>query len=74
MTSLKMKLVKTIGLSPLTPRWLKVLCLQVTCMEIASQFKQAMAKVDLTKITEEQRTEINRLIEQMNSARKGGAA
>ncbi|EPY4328962.1 hypothetical protein ACXDJA_002587 [Klebsiella variicola] len=43
-------------------------------MEIASQFKQAMAKVDLTKITEEQQTEINRLIEQMNSARKGGAA
>ncbi|MDP1297913.1 hypothetical protein Q6301_20270 [Klebsiella quasipneumoniae] len=40
-------------------------------MEIASQFKQAMAKVDLTKITEEQRTEINRLIKRMNTARMG---
>lgn len=72
MTSLKMKLVKVIGLSPISPRWLKVLCLQVTCMEIGSQFKQAMAKVDLTKITEEQRTEINRLIKRMNTARMGG--
>lgn len=71
MTSLKMKLVKTIGLSPLAPRWIKVLCLQITCMEISSQFKQAMAKVDLTKITEEQRAEINRLIERMNAARTG---
>lgn len=71
MTSLKMKLVKAIGLSPITPRWLKVLCLQITCMEIASQFKQAMAKVDLTKITQEQRTEINKLIERMNAARTG---
>ncbi|WP_264960610.1 hypothetical protein [Klebsiella quasipneumoniae] len=41
-------------------------------MEIASQFKQAMAKVDLTKITEEQIAEINRLRERMNAARMGG--
>lgn len=72
MTSLKMKLVKVIGLSPISPRWLKVLCLQVTCMEIASQFKQAMAKVDFTKITEERRTEINCLIKRMNAVRMGG--
>lgn len=72
MTSLKMKLVKVIGLSPLTPRWLKVLCLQVTCMEITSQFSKVMDKVDLTKITEEQIAEINRLRERMNAARMGG--
>ncbi|WP_343522433.1 hypothetical protein [Klebsiella variicola] len=41
-------------------------------MEITSQFSKAMAKVDLTKITEEQRTEINRLIKRMNTARMGG--
>lgn len=72
MKSMKMKLVKFIGLSPLSPRWLKVICLQVTCMEITSQFKQAMAKVDSTKIPEEQIAEINRLIERMNAARMGG--
>lgn len=72
MKSIKMKLIKAIGLSPLSPRWLKVLCLQFTCQEIASQFRQAIAKADLTKITDEQRAEINRLIERMNDARLNG--
>ncbi|WP_278184837.1 hypothetical protein [Klebsiella quasipneumoniae] len=41
-------------------------------MEITSQFSKVMAKVDLTKITEEQIAEINRLRERMNAARMGG--
>lgn len=67
--SLKMKIIAAIGLHPLAPRWIKVVCLQLTMSEIEKGFKRVFRCIDASKITQKQRDEINGLIEEMNSAR-----
>lgn len=62
-----MVLLKKIGISPLSPRWLKILCLQLVMNEITSGFKKVFAKVDTSKITQEQRDDINTLIANINT-------
>ncbi|MFS7308405.1 hypothetical protein [Rahnella inusitata] len=69
---LKIRAIKWVSLSPLAPRWLKVLCLQLVMNEIAKGFKSLFDKADLSSITQEQRDEINKAITKMNLARGKG--
>lgn len=67
--SLKIKIIAAIGLHPLAPRWIKVFCLQLMMSEISKGFKRVFSSVDTSKITQQQRDQINGMIEEMNSAR-----
>lgn len=69
MKPLKMKIIAAIGLSKFSPRWVKVLCLQHTMNQIETGFKNLFADFDASKITQEQRDEVNALIAKMNMAR-----
>jgi len=69
---LKMKIIAMVGLSRFSPRWLKVLCLQVTMSRIEKAFRKVFAEDVLSKITDEQRNEINAMIAKMNTARGRG--
>ncbi|MCO7511810.1 hypothetical protein NJH77_21400 [Serratia fonticola] len=66
---LKMKIIASIGIHPLAPRWLKIFCLQLVMGDIARGFKRVFSSVDTSKITQQQRDEINGLIAKMNRAR-----
>jgi hypothetical protein len=54
MESMKMKLIKKIGLHPASPRWLKMYCLNITMRHIYSEFARV-----IDKMTPEQRDEFN---------------
>lgn len=69
MKPLKMKIIALIGLNKFSPRWVKVLCLQLTMNDIEWRFKKMFADIDTSKITQEQRDEVNTLIARMNLAR-----
>lgn len=69
---LKLKLIKSISLNPLTPRWLKVICLKLVMREIERGFSSLFKGVDLSKITQEQRDEINKRITKLNLIRGKG--
>ncbi len=69
---LKMRLIKSVGMHPLSPRWLKVICLQLVMNEIANSFTSLFANADFSKITQEQRDELNKQIQKMNIARGKG--
>lgn len=66
---LKMKIIAKVGLSRFTPRWLKVMCLQLTMNRIEKGFRQVILKLDLSKISDDQRAEINNLVTKINAAR-----
>lgn len=70
--NIKMSFVKKVGLHPSSPRWLKVICLQITMNEIEKEINAVFAKIDLTKITQEQRDKLNVEITRMNLARGKG--
>ncbi|EIZ5130082.1 hypothetical protein MP659_002671 [Salmonella enterica] len=67
--STKQRVIAAIGLHPLAPRWVKILCLYACISEIEKGFKSTFAKidkVDLSKITPEKREELNALVAEMN--------
>ncbi|MEN0577695.1 hypothetical protein AAIG39_01580 [Phytobacter palmae] len=70
--NIKMWFVKKVGLHAMAPRWLKVICLQITMSEIEREINAVFAKVDLSKITKEQRDSLNAQITKMNLARGKG--
>ena len=70
--NIKMRIIKTIGLSKLSPRWLKVLCLQATMNEIQAHVTKIFDGADLSKLTPEQRMSIQACLDKMNVARGKG--
>lgn len=68
MNKLKLKILKKIGLSPYSPRWIKVICLRITMREIRKGFSK-LFKSSFENITPEERDKINKLILDMNTAR-----
>lgn len=70
--SIKLKLLKAVGLNRLSPRWLKVICLQLVMNEVEKSVKSLFRGVDLTKLTPEQRESIHSHIDKMNLARGKG--
>lgn len=67
--SLKMRIIAAIGLHPLAPRWVKVFCLQLTMREIEKWFERVFLAIDASKTSQQQRDDIDVLIEKMNRAR-----
>lgn len=67
--SMKQKVIAAIGLHPLAPRWVKILCLYACVGVIEKEFKSMFAKIDkadFSKITHEKREELNALVADMN--------
>ncbi|EAW9078547.1 hypothetical protein AABH71_002083 [Salmonella enterica] len=67
--SMKQRVIAAIGLHPLAPRWVKILCLYACVGEIEKEFKAMFAKIDkadFPKITPEKREELNALVAEMN--------
>lgn len=69
MNKLKLKFLKKIGLSPYSPRWVKVFFLKLVMREISKGFTK-LFKSGLQDITPEKRDEINKLILKMNATRE----
>ncbi|ECT1022393.1 hypothetical protein DPO11_20480 [Salmonella enterica] len=66
--SIKRRAIAAIGLHPLAPRWVKILCLYACVGEIEKEFKAAFAKIDNAdslEIPPEKRDELNALIADM---------
>ncbi|HIB1507782.1 TPA: hypothetical protein ACWV5T_002401 [Salmonella enterica subsp. enterica serovar Muenchen] len=73
--SMKQRVIAAIGLHPLAPRWVKILCLYACISEIEKGFKSTFAKIDkadFSKITPEKREELNALVAKMNLKLKKG--
>lgn len=68
MNKLKLKFLKKIGLSPYSPRWVKVFFLKLVMREISKGFDR-LIKSHAQNISSEKRDEINKLIFRMNTAR-----
>ncbi|EHL2771755.1 hypothetical protein KCE64_001654 [Salmonella enterica subsp. enterica serovar Hvittingfoss] len=67
--SMKQRIIAAVGLHPLAPRWVKILCLHACASEIEKGFKSAFAEInkqDFSKITPEKRAELNALVAEMN--------
>ncbi|HGG5994857.1 TPA: hypothetical protein ACJG4C_003887 [Salmonella enterica subsp. diarizonae serovar 61:r:z53] len=67
--SIKQKIIAAVGLHPLAPRWVKILCLYACASEIEKEFKSMFAKIDkadFSKITPEKRAELNALVTKIN--------
>lgn len=67
--SMKQRIIAAVGLHPLAPKWVKILCLYVCFSEIEKGFKSAFAEInkrDFSKITPEKREELNALVTEMN--------
>lgn len=67
--SMKQRVIAAIGLHPLAPRWVKILCLYACVGEIEKEFKSMFAKIDkadFPEITHEKREELNALVTDMN--------
>lgn len=45
MKSIKMRIVKKVGLHPYAPRWLKMYCLNITMRHIYSEFARVIDKM-----------------------------
>ncbi|EPY8428830.1 hypothetical protein ACXG8O_004030 [Citrobacter youngae] len=69
---IKLKLLQVVGLNPITPRWLKILCLNLTMNEIEKSMTSFFKGVDLSKITPEQRASLQACVDRMNLARSKG--
>lgn len=70
--SIKLKFLKAVGLNRLSPRWLKVICLQLVMNEVEKRVTSLFKSVDLSKITPEQRAAIQASVDRMNEARGKG--
>lgn len=68
MNKLKLIFLKNIGLSPYSPRWLKVFFLKLVMREISKGFDR-LIKSHVQNISSEKKDEINKLISKMNTAR-----
>lgn len=68
MNKLKLKFLKKIGLSPYSPRWVKVFFLKLVMREISKGFDR-LIKSHAQNISSEKRDEINKLILRMNTSR-----
>lgn len=70
--SIKLKFLKAVGLNSLSPRWLKVMCLNLVMSEVEKRVTSLFKSVDISKITPEQRAAIQASVDRMNEARGKG--
>lgn len=66
--SLKLKLIQVVGTSSFCPRWIKMFLLWRVMSQIEREINRTLAEVDVSKITPDQRDELNALINRMNTA------
>lgn len=67
--SMKQRIIAAVGLHPLAPRWVKILCLHACVSEIGKEWKSMFAKIDkanYSEIPQEKRDELNALVAEMN--------
>ncbi|HHE5697817.1 TPA: hypothetical protein ACPEY2_001707 [Citrobacter amalonaticus] len=70
--NIKMRIIKMVGLSRLSPRWLKILCLQATMNQIQNNVTKIFESADLSKMTPEQKRSLQACLDKMNVARGKG--
>ncbi|NUL35094.1 hypothetical protein [Kosakonia sacchari] len=69
---LKVRIVSAIGLSRHAPRWLKIMCFQVVMDEVARSIESMFKGADFSKLTQEDRDELQKAIDKLNLARGRG--
>lgn len=66
--NLKLKLIRIVGTSSFCPRRIKMFLLHRVMSLIEREINRTLAGADVSKITQEQRDELNVLVNKMNSA------
>ncbi|EMS7630488.1 hypothetical protein WDI47_004322 [Salmonella enterica subsp. enterica serovar Bredeney] len=67
----KLFLLSKVGLSPWSPRWVKMICLQCTMKQIETSFKIALQQAKEKDLSPEKVAEVEKLLDKMNVARTG---
>lgn len=67
----KLFILGKVGLSPWSPRWIKMICLQCTLKQIETSFKIALRQAKEKDLNPEQAAEVQKLLDKMNVVRSG---
>jgi len=69
---MKLRIIRTIGLSKFTPRWLKIVCLQLIENQIESSLDTFLNGIDESKIPSEKIKKFRKCVDIINLARGKG--
>lgn len=66
---MKLRIIKAIGLSRFSPRWIKVICLQMIKHDIDRSLNILLEGIDVSNLTPEQKKRLQECVDKLNSAR-----
>ncbi|GEM_PF-3891468 len=66
---LMQKILRCVGTSAATPRWLKVFCFYLCMRQVSASLRTFAASIDPELITPAQRAEVEALVKKFNEAR-----
>ncbi|CQR76785.1 hypothetical protein LNGFDJGK_01630 [Enterobacter hormaechei] len=66
---MKLRIIKAISLSRFSPRWIKVICIQIIKHDINRSLNSLLEGIDVSNLTPEQKKMFQKCIERINSAR-----
>lgn len=69
---MKLRIIKAIGLSRFSPRWIKVICLQMIKHDIDRSLNSLLEGIDVSNFTLEQKKRLQECVDKLNSARGRG--
>ncbi|BBJ64722.1 MULTISPECIES: hypothetical protein [Enterobacter] len=69
---MKLRITRAIGLSRFSPRWVKVICLQLTKNDIERSLNALLANIDESELSPEQVKAFRECVDRINLARGKG--
>lgn len=69
---MKIRIIRAIGLSKFSPRWVKVICLRLTKNDIERSLNALLAAIDESELSPEQVQALRECVERINIARGKG--
>jgi len=69
---MKLRIIKAIDLSRFSPRWIKVICLQMYKHDIDRSLNKLLEGIDGSNLTPEQKKRLQECVDKLNSSRCKG--
>ncbi|QGG08506.1 hypothetical protein [Enterobacter cancerogenus] len=69
---MKLRIIRAIGLSKFSPRWIKVICLRLTKNDIERSLNALLATIDESELSSEQVKALRECVDKINLARGKG--
>lgn len=66
---MKLRSIQAIGLSRFSPRWIKVICLQMIKHDIDRSLNRLLEGIDVSNLTPEQKKRLQECVDKLNSVR-----